>query len=1568
MPTSKDFSVEDEAYLVSIAAEPKMTMDEVGADIEEHGHVPVTKENMTQDPFTAKGSLANALDNCLSADTDLESTTMTRDNNDSTPDVNLPDPTDDRREESKGEIEGITDTPQNNYVPPPESEPTVQQDESVHVKDSLADALEAIAMDAQDRHQTENKEMVDYTEEIASYVPQKAPDVPESLGGDSDKPDENGLVYITRTFTVDPSEYVSNNYRPINNGGIQKDAAKMGKKPKGGKLAPKANPEEEAELSDLGTPEAKESAQEADEPTVKEEAAAAKEANKEQDKEEKKESLPLHEDKSAQDEAPEKVVLDYATFLDGSSFLCYDLSNGWDYSKVAMDTTPRRRPTRQNCQTTFAQCRAQNPLFCRFHGPKLLEADIKTAIRARLQLRGGFTVSVTRDRDAASPNTFRLTVGCAPAMKHNVEEIIDNFLRNNPGISSNDTRHETPRGNMTQEFEMDILRADEPPRRGDNQSKEAVALAARNKAVREGKTMEVVGETQPERPMRQRRLQRPSQVQAQQAQPEQTQEPQGQVATQTQTEQTSQQPTDRDVQRAAIELFNQNIEGDLGDAIGGINGVLNGTMQGLGNLSAEQNQADTARSYIDALSRAGGHESIVNALQGALDRLGGDVQREGATAGGERDGGPTEQEIEAAARFARHMMAGGRNLIEECMTGRGMEQTRPERQREICNAVIELLGRDPNNNHQAVINAIRQNLDRIGGEGAGNEPPQNETTRSAEQVNENANDGIEHLPGGVKARFSDSEKRAIEREMARAMAESNANPNDAQLRGYAHALSHFLGSRSSRYGQRNGALAGIRDDINKADLLAKAERRLAESADADNPARYEGTVRALNKIAEIAGLGGQIEIDGSTVRLAGQDNQQALEAARAEQSAENPQAGGRNENGGGGDNNPEAENAHREMLDADIREAANALYERNGYVNPAGWEADIQELLNPDIEYQDRQRTARETARAIRELGIECPTLLHDLDNIAGQQPAPQNQREAEETARNNAREEQITRLARAYNNANGHAGTEEEARNYIRRGLEGGLDSNQLQDLITTIEDIGAGDYQQIYDDLYARREGARAAEQRAAQTQETEQSTPSDNGGGNNQPTEEQIRDVAATVANRFGISPDAAIRELTSRLNGTHRISSSEIEQMGGMLSPDNPVVAGLTAVYERQQRAAEEARRREEEARQREAERRQNINISTYPQSYSPNPSMAAEEIQAKRDENNAFWNSGEGRSILGDDEGMNGVSGRTKMAKILAGLFQANQETVAEDEGLVQSLLPGVTRERNVDRYGILNGKFNPFVSNQSPGMNCYKGAYGLLLRMRGFKVTARSAFDPSANYAHSESGVLRGGDNTATYKAFQRAMSDSYEKVFGNREEVINKFREMAEGNPRKGIAPYPDGTFVMTWDGHARGNFLYKGKWFVVDPYGYDRSRTYNPGYTDAPFIKPITEEMMARHSRTTLAEDNNVTRVSSVINNLFDRRASSGDPRWNYASNDNNRQIVRQFADAARALQMTHFSLSGRGRGAGGRPSQEDIARCAEWLRVHGENQVLHGNVVVRPNEKLIPEGVGACEEAER
>ena len=514
MPTSKDFSVEDEAYLATIAAEPKMTMDEVGADIEEHGHVPVTPETATQDPFTAKGSLSYALDEALSADTDLEKTIMTRDKNDHL-DSHLTNPTDDFRDETKGEVEGTTSTPQG-LIQPVESnkvgeglEPTIQQDKAVHVKDSLAEALDAITMDGAEEIEAKppigkdpEPDLSKYNEEEASHIPLKAPKIPPSLGGAEDTPDANGLVYVSATFTVDPDKYVSNNYRPTNMGKAPNALDALKQKRAAMNSKPAANPEEEAALSDLGTPEAKESAASPDEPTPQQEEVAAKDADKEQKeeievevKEEAASVIPTtkKDEKPAQDEAPEKVVLDYATFIDGSSFICYDEVADIDYSKIAMDAGPKKAPTRANCQTTFAQCRAQNPLFCRFHGPKLLEADIKTAIKATVG--PGCVVQVTKDKNSKNKFTFRLTVGCPPSKKKMVEKMVHMYLTQNPGItSSTEDWNLVGKHKQTQEFEMDILQADKPPKKD---TKADQMLSNTKKAIKDHKKQEVVGETAP---------------------------------------------------------------------------------------------------------------------------------------------------------------------------------------------------------------------------------------------------------------------------------------------------------------------------------------------------------------------------------------------------------------------------------------------------------------------------------------------------------------------------------------------------------------------------------------------------------------------------------------------------------------------------------------------------------------------------------------------------------------------------------------------------------------------------------------------------------------------------------------------------------------------------------------------------------------------------------------------------------------------------------------------------------------------------------------------------------------
>ena len=495
MPIDKDLSVEDEAYLATVAVEPKMTMDEVGADIDEHGHIPVNHETATIDPSSAKGSLAYAIDEDISSEEAVEHAT------------------DDSRDETKGEVEGTTSTPQGliqtvelNKVDEG-LEPTIQQDKAVCVKDSLSEALDSITMDGAEEIEAKppvgkdpEPDYSKYSEEDGSHVPLKAPKIPSPMGGDDDKPDANGLVYVSATFTVDPDKYVSNNYRPSNMGKMP-DAAALLKRKSGSMKPQDANPEEEAAISDLGTPEAKESAASPDEPTEQQEKEAAKEADREQKKEldaeaeeERGQVIPTAKgEKPAADAALESVVLDYATFIDGSSFMCFDEVGDIDYTKIAMDAGPKKPPTRANCQTTFAQCRAKNPLFCRFHGPKLLEADIKTAIKATVG--PGCVVQVTKDKNSKNKFTFRLTVGCPPSKKKMVEKMVHMYLTQNPGISSStEDWNLVGKHKQTTEFEMDILQADKPPKKDTNASQ---ALSNTKMAKMMHKKQAVVGETAP---------------------------------------------------------------------------------------------------------------------------------------------------------------------------------------------------------------------------------------------------------------------------------------------------------------------------------------------------------------------------------------------------------------------------------------------------------------------------------------------------------------------------------------------------------------------------------------------------------------------------------------------------------------------------------------------------------------------------------------------------------------------------------------------------------------------------------------------------------------------------------------------------------------------------------------------------------------------------------------------------------------------------------------------------------------------------------------------------------------
>lgn len=454
---------EDDLYLA------RFTTDEVGADVDTHGHIPVTSETATQDPFTAKGSLANALD---------EAEDFSNPNN--IPDEGGEAPTG----ELTGEVEGAS-IPDNVEEPPRSDEAYKPNDATIDeapvpqkglgdTRTSLVAALDSITMDSDEDVPSNEEEDASRRYEEAQ-IKEGVAKLPKSLGGDDSEADENGLVYLTYTFSVDPAKYVSNNYQPIANAGaIDANRPALVKSAAADLFASNGSNgvDELSETVELTEEEQKE------EPTAAEEQKAASTADKEEAKE-------------AEDEAPESVVFDYATYLDGTSFLCFDEDNAIDYSKIAMDAGVKKPVTRDTCKTTFAQCRAKNPLFCRFHGPKLLEKDIKTTIAATIGK--GCLVSVTKDKGQKNPMTFRLTIGCPPSKKKDVQNVVHQFMVNNPGISSAEKYKDLDKGISTTEFDLDILKVDQPPK-GEKEKRQVILT---EQAKKKGKKMPVVGNTPP---------------------------------------------------------------------------------------------------------------------------------------------------------------------------------------------------------------------------------------------------------------------------------------------------------------------------------------------------------------------------------------------------------------------------------------------------------------------------------------------------------------------------------------------------------------------------------------------------------------------------------------------------------------------------------------------------------------------------------------------------------------------------------------------------------------------------------------------------------------------------------------------------------------------------------------------------------------------------------------------------------------------------------------------------------------------------------------------------------------
>ena len=525
--------------------------------------------------------------------------------------------------------------------------------------------------------------------------PPKIPEGYNGGGSDDEKADKDGLVYITRTFTIDPAKYRSANYMPKDMYGkpipVPKEAA---------------NPNEETAISDISLD---------------------------------KETVADNGEVETVEEEKETTTFDERS-------LCYDEGELYgEYEKgdvPVMDT--RRAPTRETCETDITQCRAANPLFCRFHGPKLIEADIKKSLR--LSGLAGCRVGVTRDATSDNPRAFKLTVACRPEQRERAEEAIDAFLRE-PGVTPTGERA-YENGKLSNYYEMDLERVDRPPRA--NREPKAAAALRRNQTTPQG-TIRGNGQEPRAAAQPRRRPRRPTLADFQPAsQPPESQPVQNEAQQQTQppqqetpSPQQNAQPQEQQEQnrlglRDAVYAFREIAETPM---LNGLSepqaaSLLRTLVSGqdwpqdpdaqhhfrFGNINMSRREA--ASRIIDALAGvADPDESVTNtrnALRRVVDLPRADAQPPAAPA--QQNGEPqmpSRAEIEAAARDLQTYLgtdeAGAFGRLNTILTGGGLPRD-PDQgvgpmnisRRETARGMHAALSRVT---HEAVSNALRRIVD-----------------------------------------------------------------------------------------------------------------------------------------------------------------------------------------------------------------------------------------------------------------------------------------------------------------------------------------------------------------------------------------------------------------------------------------------------------------------------------------------------------------------------------------------------------------------------------------------------------------------------------------------------------------------------------------------------------------------------------------------------------------------------------------------------------------------------------------------------------------------------------------
>lgn len=453
----------------------------------------------------------------------------------------------------------------------------------------------------------------------------------------------------------------------------------------------------------------------------------------------------------------------------------------------------------------------------------------------------------------------------------------------------------------------------------------------------------------------------------------------------------------------------------------------------------------------------------------------------------------------------------------------------------------------------------------------------------------------------------------------------------------------------------------------------------------------------------------------------------------------------------------------------------------------------------------------------------------------------------------------------------------------------------------------------------------------------------------------SDSDIRSAARTLSDFFfGLQEDWELR-LEDIFEGKTPPDGEVMRVIGRYLKQEHPVrqkIAQMHEDYEREQNA-----RRERDAMLKRTaypelkgvDNRLAELVSTKPANYTPNPTMTSDEIKKTTEEHRAYWDK-----VVATGTDMGSYEGREFITQRLFDTLGA-ADSHGADENLVGELMPDV---QMADDVGLAKGGFNPYTTNtnMSGGDNCWKGVVAGLMRMRGFNVSARNADESSPIFADSGNQQVADGKQIPVYLHSMQKMTDAYEHISGSADEVENKFAQMAQGDAENGIAPYPDGTFVMTWDGHARGNYLYKGKWFSFDPFGFDDFRTQKEGIEDAPYIKPVSTETLSFLADSGSREEEE-EEIGEVVNQLIQERLFTGDGTYMFPPDDRRRQVILALMHEGREDGLF---LTGKGRHSGP-PDRDLLDRVIKRLVQKGTLRKFSSSIVIRPQDPLIKEILG-------